>query len=93
MVGGGREGGGGRGGANAGHGGAGRGGFRQSGLCQPAEPTAERGGSQNELVPCSQTQRAPWDLVGATKPGSVSPALFHGEKERLNRNCSTDSRS
>ena len=25
--------------------------------------------------------------------GSVSPALFHGEKERLNRNCSTDSRS
>ena len=30
---------------------------------------------------------------GAPKPGSVSPALFHGEKERLNRNCSTDSRS
>ena len=26
---------------------------------------------------------------GAPKPGSVSPALFHGEKERLNRNCST----
>ena len=68
--------------------------FRQSGLCQPTEPTAEGGGgSQNELVPCSQTQRAPWDLVGAPKPGSVSPALFHGEKERLNRNCSTDSRS
>ena len=30
---------------------------------------------------------------GAPKLGSVSPALFHGEKERLNRNCSTDSRS
>ena len=30
---------------------------------------------------------------GAPKPESVSPALFHGEKERLNRNCSTDSRS
>ena len=30
---------------------------------------------------------------GAPNPGSVSPALFHGEKERLNRNCSTDSRS
>ena len=30
---------------------------------------------------------------GVPKPGSVSPALFHGEKERLNRNCSTDSRS
>ena len=30
---------------------------------------------------------------GAPKPGSVLPALFHGEKERLNRNCSTDSRS
>ena len=29
----------------------------------------------------------------APKPRSVSPALFHGEKERLNRNCSTDSRS
>ena len=28
---------------------------------------------------------------GAPKLGSVSPALFHGEKERLNRNCSTDS--
>ena len=30
---------------------------------------------------------------GAPKLGLVSPALFHGEKERLNRNCSTDSRS
>ena len=30
---------------------------------------------------------------GAPKLGSVSPALFHGEKERFNRNCSTDSRS
>ena len=30
---------------------------------------------------------------GAPKPGSVSPAPFHDEKERLNRNCSTDSRS
>ena len=30
---------------------------------------------------------------GAPKLGSVSPGLFHGEKERLNRNCSTDSRS
>ena len=30
---------------------------------------------------------------GAPKPGLVSPALFHGEKERPNRNCSTDSRS
>ena len=30
---------------------------------------------------------------GAPKPGSVSPALFHGEKEKLTRNCSTDSRS
>ena len=30
---------------------------------------------------------------GAPKPGSVSPALFHDEKERLNRTCSTDSRS
>ena len=30
---------------------------------------------------------------GAPKPGSVSLALFHGEKERLNRNCNTDSRS
>ena len=30
---------------------------------------------------------------GAPKPGSVPPALFHGYKERLNRNCSTDSRS
>ena len=30
---------------------------------------------------------------GAPKLGSVLPALFHGEKERLNRNCSTDSRS
>ena len=29
---------------------------------------------------------------GAPKPGSVSPALFHGKKERLSRNCSTDSR-
>ena len=28
---------------------------------------------------------------GAPKLGSVSPALFHGEKKRLNRNCSTDS--
>ena len=53
----------------------------------------KEGGGQNELVPCSQTQRGPWDLVGAPKPVSVSPALFHGEKERLNRNCSTDSRS
>ena len=30
---------------------------------------------------------------GAPKPGSVSPGLFHGEKKKLNRNCSTDSRS
>ena len=30
---------------------------------------------------------------GAPKLGSVSPALFHGKKERYNRNCSTDSRS
>ena len=30
---------------------------------------------------------------GAPKPGSVSPPLFHGEKERLYMNCSTDSRS
>ena len=30
---------------------------------------------------------------GAPKLGSVSPTLFHGQKERLNRNCSTDSRS
>ena len=30
---------------------------------------------------------------GAPKSGSVSPALFHGEKERSNKNCSTDSRS
>ena len=30
---------------------------------------------------------------GAPKSGSVSPTLFHGEKERLNRNCSIDSRS
>ena len=30
---------------------------------------------------------------GAPKSGSVSPILFHGEKERLNRNCSIDSRS
>ena len=30
---------------------------------------------------------------GAPNLGSVSPALLHGEKERLNRNCSTDSRS
>ena len=30
---------------------------------------------------------------GAPKLGSVSPARFHREKERLNRNCSTDSRS
>ena len=30
---------------------------------------------------------------GAPKPGSVSPALLHGEKERLNRNCSIYSRS
>ena len=29
----------------------------------------------------------------APKPGSVSPALLHGDKERLNRKCSTDSRS
>ena len=30
---------------------------------------------------------------GAPKLGSVSPALSHGEKERLNRNRSTGSRS
>ena len=30
---------------------------------------------------------------GAPKLGPVSPALFHGEKERLHRKCSTDSRS
>ena len=30
---------------------------------------------------------------GAPKPGSVSQALFHGENQRLNRNCSIDSRS
>ena len=30
---------------------------------------------------------------GAPKPWSVLPALFHGEKERLNRKCSTDSLS
>ena len=30
---------------------------------------------------------------GAPKLGPVEPALFHGEKERFNRNCSTDSRS
>ena len=30
---------------------------------------------------------------GAPKPGSVSPALFHGEKERLHRDCSTYNRS
>ena len=30
---------------------------------------------------------------GAPELGSVSPALSHSEKERLNRNCSTDSRS
>ena len=30
---------------------------------------------------------------GEPKLGSVSPALFHGEKEKLDRNCSTDSRS
>ena len=30
---------------------------------------------------------------GEPKPESASPALFHGEKERFNRNCSTNSRS
>ena len=30
---------------------------------------------------------------GALKPGSALPAPFHGEKERLNRNSNTDSRS
>ena len=30
---------------------------------------------------------------GAPKFVSVSPALFHGEKERVSGNCSTDSRS
>ena len=28
---------------------------------------------------------------GAPKAGEASPALFHGENERLSRNCSTDS--
>ena len=30
---------------------------------------------------------------GAPKPGSVLPALSHGEKERLNSYCSTDDRN
>ena len=30
---------------------------------------------------------------GKPKPGSASPALFYGEKRRLNGNCSTGSRS
>ena len=47
------------------------------------------GGGKNERVPCSQTQGGPWD----PSLGQFSSALFHGEKERLNRNCSTDSRS
>ena len=51
------------------------------------------GGGQNERVPCSQTQGGPWDLAVHPSLGQFSPALFHGEKERFNRNCSTDSRS
>ena len=51
------------------------------------------GGRQNERVPCSQTQGGPWDLAVHPSLGQFLPALFHGEKERLNRNCSTDSRS
>ena len=35
---------------------------------------AGRGASQNDLLPCSQTQGS----RGAPKPGSVPPALFHG---------------
>ena len=51
------------------------------------------GGGQNERLPCSQTQRGPWDLAVHPSLGQLSPALFYDEKERLNRNCSTDSRS
>ena len=51
------------------------------------------GGGQSERVPCSQTQGGPWDLAVHPSFGQFSPALFHGEKERLNRNCSIDGRS
>ena len=51
------------------------------------------GGRQNERVPCSQTQGGPWDLAVHPSLGKFLPALFHGEKERLNKNCSIDSRS
>ena len=51
------------------------------------------GGGQNERVPCSQTQGGPWSLAVHPSLGQLSPALFHGEKARLIRNCGTDSRS
>ena len=93
MVGGGRGGGGGCGGANAGRGGAGTCGFGQSGLCRPAEPTAARGGEPERGGALFADAGRSVGPRGAPKLGPVSPALFHGEKERLNRNCSTDSRS
>ena len=51
------------------------------------------GGGKNERVPCLQTQGGLWDLAVHPSLGQFSPVLFHGEKESLNRNCGTDSRS
>ena len=93
MVGGGKGGGGGCGGANAGRGGARRCGCGQPGLCQPAEPTAARGGEPERGGALFADAGRSVGPRGAPKLGPVPPALFDGEKERLNRNCSTDNRS
>ena len=45
--------------------------FWQSGLCQPAEPTAGGGGGENERVPCSQTQGDPWNLAVHSSLGQL----------------------
>ena len=73
---------------NAGRGGAGRCGFGQPGLYQPAEPTAARGVPERGGTLFADAERSVGPR-GAPKLGPVSPALFDGEKERLNRNCST----
>ena len=58
-------------------------GFGQSGLCQPAEPTAWRRGELERAGTLFTDAERSVGPRGAPKPGSVSPALFHGEKERL----------
>ena len=63
------------------------------GAAAPGEVVSDRGGGGEREGTLFADAERPVRPRGASKPGSVSPVLFHGEKERLNRNCSTDSRS